>query len=752
MYVFPILKPFSGDIQFLCTAINPLLRLKLYGTEGDVPRMGMNRLTIRHLFFPLAILWLLSEGFSVSAQTAENGDDNYLDAVVVSASRTPMKQDSIPVPVTVIGKREIRAMGSRRLLEVLREQTGFNFITDEHGTGVQLQGMAPDYTMIMIDGQPMVGRLTGKFDLNRITVANIEQIEIIKGASSSLYGSEAMGGVINIITRSATADTSVSLAAKYGGYGVADVSGVGNYSFLKEKATVQLAGDYYKTDGFAVAPDESGFKNLPPYHSYTIHGKARYQFTGESSLLFSARYGVRIQENNYDFTGNKPQEDRLAERDANITGTWNHLFSEKWKSSLTYYLNRYNTDETVTLTETGVQTDSAFFRQRMQRLEWQHNYAFSSRMLFTGGAGGNIESVNATRYPGERHMNSVFIYGQQQFFVTPKWNVIAGVRGDWNWIYGGQLNPKLAWQYDWNEYLQLRASVGRGFKAPDFRQLYLSFTNPLVGYTVIGTEEIGRELAKMEADGSLVHTFPVAARSGRALKAESSWSYNGGFTLKPNSALRLNVNAFYNNLSNLILSVPVAEKVNAQQVFSYVNVSRAYTTGLEVDAYWLLTPKLRLQAGYQLLYAKDRDVLDSIRSGAYQLRNPATGESQSARPSDYYGLTMRARNQANLKLLYCHTPWGLTVSLRANFLDRSPFAAVSGNGSGFTNRYDIFTPAYFIFSGAVEKSFRNDRFAVQVSGENLAGYTHALVPGQPGRQAFAGLRWNWHAGRDKQVK
>ncbi len=714
--------------------------------------IGMSGLYIRISYILFAFFLLQAGGFSVSAQTVNDQNDNHLDAVVISASRAPVKQDSLPIPVTVIGKKEIQAMGSRRLLDVLREQTGFNFITDEHGTGVQLQGMAPDYTMIMIDGQPLIGRLTGKFDLNRITVANIEQIEIIKGASSSLYGSEAMGGVINIITRSAAADTSVSLAAKYGGYGVLDVSAVGNYTFLKEKATVQLSGDYYKTDGFAVAPDGSGFKNLPPYHSYTIHGKARYQLSDRSSLLLSGRYGIRTQENNYDFTGNKPQQDRLAEHDANITGTWYYAFSEKWKSSLTYYQNRYNTDETVTLTETGVQTDSAFFRQRMQRLEWQHNYAFSSRMLFTGGAGGNIESVNATRYPGERYMNSVFVYGQQQFFLTSRWNVIAGLRGDWNWIYGGQINPKLALQYDWNRYIQLRTSVGRGFKAPDFRQLYLSFTNPLVGYTVIGTEEVGDELVKMEADGSLVRTFPAATRSGRALRAESSWSYNAGFTLKPVNALRINLNGFYNDLSNLILSVPVAEKVNAQQVFSYVNVSRAYTAGVEVDASWLITSGLRLQAGYQLLYAKDRDVLDSVKSGAYQLRNPETGQSRPARPSDYYGLTMRTRNQANMKLLYRYAPWGVTVSLRANFLDKSPFAAVSGNGPGFNNRYDIFTPAYFIFSGAVEKSFRDDRFALQVTGENLANYTNALVPGQPGRQVFAGLRWNWHAGRDKKIK
>src|SRR5690606_4508182 len=122
----------------------------------------------------------------------------------------------------------------------------------------------------------------------------------------------------------------------------------------------------------------------------------------------------------------------------------------------------------------------------------------------------------------------------------------------------------------------------------------------------------------MESEGTLGRVFPYASRSGKALKAESSWSYNGGFTLKPVSALRLNLNVFYNNLSNLILTVPIAEKSNGQQLFSYINVSRAYTSGMETEAYWLITPNLRLQAGYQLLYAKDRDVIDSIKSGAFK--------------------------------------------------------------------------------------------------------------------------------------
>lgn len=119
--------------------------------------------------------------------------------IVVTATRTEKKLGNVAVPVTLISSKQIAQAGSVRLADILQEQAGL-YITTGFGAGVQMQGLNPDYTLILLNGEPLVGRTAGILDLNRITVGNIKQIEIVKGPSSSLYGSEAMAGVINIIT------------------------------------------------------------------------------------------------------------------------------------------------------------------------------------------------------------------------------------------------------------------------------------------------------------------------------------------------------------------------------------------------------------------------------------------------------------------------------------------------------------------------------------------------------------------------
>ena len=126
-----------------------------------------------------------------------------LDEVVVTATRTLRQLSSVPLPVTLISKSQLRQTGVVRLNEILNEQTGIITVADESGfDGVQIQGIASDYVLVLIDGVPLVGRSSGNFDLSRLTVGNIQQVEVVKGPSSSLYGSEALGGVINIITES----------------------------------------------------------------------------------------------------------------------------------------------------------------------------------------------------------------------------------------------------------------------------------------------------------------------------------------------------------------------------------------------------------------------------------------------------------------------------------------------------------------------------------------------------------------------
>ena len=124
--------------------------------------------------------------------------------VMVSANKTEKPFVELTVPAKIISKEEIESSGHSRLDEIISEQVGVVTVPGFGGSeGIQLQGIDPEYTLILIDGLPIIGRVAGILDLSRISLGSVERIEIVKGASSSLYGSEALGGVVNIITNKA---------------------------------------------------------------------------------------------------------------------------------------------------------------------------------------------------------------------------------------------------------------------------------------------------------------------------------------------------------------------------------------------------------------------------------------------------------------------------------------------------------------------------------------------------------------------
>ena len=120
--------------------------------------------------------------------------------IVVTGTRNEVRLKDSPVRVEVIGKERIAATGMTDLGDLLKEQPGM-LIAGSVRSGIQMNGLGPDYTLILIDGQPVIGRIAGVLDLSRISVGNIERVEIVKGPMSSMFGSEALAGVINIITK-----------------------------------------------------------------------------------------------------------------------------------------------------------------------------------------------------------------------------------------------------------------------------------------------------------------------------------------------------------------------------------------------------------------------------------------------------------------------------------------------------------------------------------------------------------------------
>ncbi|MEN9795130.1 MAG: hypothetical protein RLZZ150_107, partial [Bacteroidota bacterium] len=141
------------------------------------------------------------EADSVRARTLTDSLRSYLkQQVVVTGTRNEVRLKDSPVRVEVIGKDRIAATGMTDLGDLLKEQPGL-LISGTVRSGVQMNGLGPDYTLILIDGQPVIGRVAGVLDLSRISVGNIERVEIVKGPMSSMFGSEALAGVINIITK-----------------------------------------------------------------------------------------------------------------------------------------------------------------------------------------------------------------------------------------------------------------------------------------------------------------------------------------------------------------------------------------------------------------------------------------------------------------------------------------------------------------------------------------------------------------------
>ena len=155
------------------------------------------------------LVWFLCTNWAILtvAQSAGTEEGSFqqqeLEEVVVTATRTLRQLSSLPLPVTLIPQKQLQRSGVTRLNEILNEQTGIVMtpdVTIGGGEGVQIQGIASDYVLVLIDGVPVVGRSSGNLDLSRLAIGNIKQIEVVKGPSSSLFGSEALGGVINIIT------------------------------------------------------------------------------------------------------------------------------------------------------------------------------------------------------------------------------------------------------------------------------------------------------------------------------------------------------------------------------------------------------------------------------------------------------------------------------------------------------------------------------------------------------------------------
>lgn len=662
----------------------------------------------KKLFLALALFSLLVNGQMNVEQDSISAEK--LEEVLVTATRTERQLSSLPLPAQIISKEQIKATNSLRLSDVINEQTGLITVSDfGGGEGLQLQGMDSQYTLVMIDGVPLIGRSAGTLDLERITVANIKQIEVVKGASSCLYGNEALGGVLNIITETPEDDFSGNANYRFGSFNTHDTSV--NLNYKDKEISISGFVNRYASDGYDLT-DFSEINTVEPFENYTLNGKIGYRFDEKTELLLSSRLFIQDQESAAISNGVYLQgEGNLTEWNTHLK--LEHKFSKKWRVYGEFYATQYETKEELNNPD-GSLFSGAYFDQLMIRPEMRAFYTLNKNNSFVVGAGLTHETLDRTYFSEEPEFNSPYVYLQYDANPTENLNVILGARYDSHNEYKSQFSPKIAARYKLTDKISVKASTGYGYKAPDFRQLYFNFTNPTVGYTVLGYNLVSTVLPEMQAQGLISNIVVPLSEYGEELKPESSISYNIGVDYKVNNDLSFSANLFRNDIKNLIDTRVVANKSQpvGQNVFSYYNANKVYTQGVEFNANWNPLKQLKISGGYQLLYAKDKEVEEAFENG--EVFAVLSGQPAQLKKSHYFGLPNRSRHMANIKFFYKNFKWKFNANLRGTY--RSKYGLVDTNSSqGYIDTYDEFVDPYSIWDVALNKTlFKNAELGVGI--------------------------------------
>lgn len=669
---------------------------------------------IRILFFILCFV-LSGSLLSQTDSTASDSTGYMTDPIIVTDTKTESRLSSTTLPVSVINSAEIFKQSGVKLTDVLGEQTGL-LITYFLGAGVQMQGLDGDYTLILIDGEPVTGRQGGAIDLSRFSVGNIKQIEIVKGPSSSLYGSDALAGVINIITKDPIDKIRLTLNSKYGSFNNLELNT--SIDYKKGKFGFYGFADRTSSSGYDLTPGSQS-QTSPKYSSYTFTPKLSYSLSGSTLLTLDSRFYAELQDNVFTVEDSQSQEflinDKFTVYDWSITGKINQKISRKLDLTGTLHTANYYNNQKSTFNNDGSLFEDRTFQQSYNKGEALLRSHILKANTQTIGGGYIYEQVKADYIKdGKRSANMFFAYLQNEWIASEKFTVIAGARFDSHSDYDSRFSPKVSALYKPLQWASIRASAGSGFKAPNFQQLYLDFTNPQVGYSVFGTATFRDGFKQLQETGQIAEVL-INPESVVNIEPEISYAYNGGIELSPYKWINATANFFRNDIDNLIDVVQVARKTNGQSVFTYFNLNRIYTQGVETEVMLKPTGFLYFSAGYQYLKTVDKDALDNVRKGKI-LKVGATGIIRPVQEVEYGGLFGRSKHSGVFKLVYDNQKLGFTANLRTIVKDKYGYADYNSNG--ILDDKKEYAPGYALWNVTLTQRIK-EYLTVQAGVENM---------------------------------
>jgi outer membrane receptor for ferrienterochelin and colicins len=594
---------------------------------------------------------------------------------VVSASRVEELQQDSPVSTLVVTKQQIQDTGYERVGDVLSEIPGIVTRSQSYGVplpgGEQINGIDSRQVLVLQDGLPVIGArgiTEGTIDLNQQEVGRLDRIEVVPGAASALYGSDAIGGVINLLTREPS--DLFNLDASVSGGSLGAVDGRLNIGTKWKGLTAFAAIGDHKIDSYTLLPNDPSTVG-PVEDRQDVTAKLRYAFNpwaivGLSATAYRA-HDVGLSAGADPFTGLfSEMNNRSNDSTQSYAITGDFLPTNRTTLQVRLYDARFDQNSRSNLLgPTGIEGpsfDLGNLNERYRRVDATVSQQLGSWQFLQGGyewAQDLYRGVN--RLVGDNAGDQITtndVWLQDRIQPLRRLTITLGGRYQQHSLYGGHFVPKAGVVYRASDHLTLRAAFGAGFRAPDLGQLYYRLLHLDYGYQVIGNP---------------------------ALRPETSQSYSAGGTYTV-GRFRLGLNLFRNNLNHLIDTFLACDETTGQDcsggslnqilqqygvppafqyddtgaaffTFIYRNVDQTYTQGFNVNTELALMKSVRASGGYTYLEA-----VDSL---------------------NHVWLPDRSRHQGHASIEYSNARWGLVANVRGNFFSGWPTGASSGDAFGY---------------------------------------------------------------------
>lgn len=509
---------------------------------------------------------------------------NDLDEVVVTGTRTQRMLKEVPVLTRVISQKDIQQISPQNFQELLEyAMPGLLFQESSHGSGlpsINFQGVGGDYVLFLVDGERIAGQgAQNNIDFNTLNVDNIERIEIVKGAMSTLYGSNALGAVINIITKmpnrpfvgnvNAQATSrkdqkyTLSLGTRQQKFYALTT---GTYSRKKPYLLEDKEGEttiYEKPDGQdSIAVGEVSSISVRGYELYQIEQKLGYNFSEQLNVAVTG-----------DFYSNAIKTATQATKDSRfrkygIKGKLGYIFDENSHLDVTFNHDNYWQHDIYTATDES----RLKYRDIVNTLRLNYNRLIANQHTLTVGLEMNTEKLNDYFFKDTtaHDMQVYTLYAQDEYKILDNLSVVGGVRLDYHSEYDLHVSPQASVMYRLQN-VTFRTGYGAGFRSPSLKELYADWSHRGM-FTLYGNPDLKPETSNhVQLSGE--YTVGI---------------FNGS------------VSGYYNWFKNKIEMVSSDKIVEGQRMpdQTYKNAEKAKTFGVDVNAQVRLPYNVNLKGAY----------------------------------------------------------------------------------------------------------------------------------------------------------